>query len=511
MERGPRLTVGSVVSALTTLAALGGYVLLVGAIVAWVNVDDFGVPNLGVVADMPRNELFGLGLETIAVWLLLAVAFTVVLVGAGSVDLDNPIPVFAMFAAAVLVVVVGFALGQIGPLGWRIVAWVLFAAVLGGVIAFLHREGLLDDLWPSGGSLLPLDADTLRTLSRRLAPLSALIAGLGIGAALGLLLIKRGRFPGGDLSAVGSVAAGVWAAGESVWRRKQRQEITDDELRIKHGEFAVPRGEAGATSATRELEDHVRREREAIAVRREGKEDLLRRSLRRSAVAIALLAALLGAGAILARGTHTFWRARVTMTNGTCVAGTLLVRGSDEILLAGGEHPQNPLRLVHLPSSEVSSVQVIGPGGKARPLRVATCFDAANRKPPHELAPSPLAGKSGAEAKPPGGSGDGSVVIEKGGHTMVVRGPEGRPGPEGREGRAGKQGVEGKAGAPGPEGREGKQGPEGEQGPSGAAGPRGPQGQRGRVGASGPRGPRGRPGPRGERGPPGPSEAEDGS
>jgi hypothetical protein len=460
---------------------LGGYVLLVGGIVAWLDVRSLGVPAVSVVADMPRNELFGLGLETVAVWLALGIAFTVVLGGAGSIAVDNPVPVFGVFLASVLFVAGFFAIGLISALVLRIGIWVLWILVFAAGAWFVREE-----IWDFYEGWDAYDGEFSNPLHHSVALLSALAVGVGIGALLGLLVIKPGHFPGGVLTALGSLGAGTWAAGEAVWRRKAREEIARNERRLREAEAVWHKREGARAEVIREGERDWRLERERLGAE-QAWTARMRSSGWRSAVAIMLLATLIGWGAVLGRSNHDFWRARVTMTNGTCLAGTLLVHDSSEVLLAGT--PSQPLRMIYLPASVVSSAQVIGPPGPPRELRIETCVQAA-KAPPGRLAPYPLAGPDGAEANSALAAGGGGVVTVNGDHTVVVRGHEGKQGPEG------KQGAEGK------EGRKGAQGSLGEQGP---------QGQRGRVGASGPRGSQGPRGPKGERGPPAPSGIEDGS
>ena len=447
LKQESRLTLSSVVSVLASVVTFGGYVLVVGAIVAWVDVRAIKVPAIGVVADMPRNELFGRGLETLAVWLILCLILAVAVIVIGlKVPKDPRRPLIALAGSAAI----GVALAAI----CHIDLWALKAILAISVIALwalgIRRMG-------TGGEPIPIAI--------------ACALGVGLGVGFELLLIDTGKASGFFAAAVALVVV-EWLAGEMLYRR-----------------LGAPEGYRFIREPGPDPHIEYKTKRDAR----------LRRSRWRSTMAIVVLAIALAVGAIASRRSYDFWVARVTMTNGTCASGTLLVRNSDEVLLAelerkdaAGDQVKNGF--VEIPQSMISSVQVIGPPSAPRVVEAENCAKAAAKTPVRAFAPYSLTGESSApEADPP---------------VRVVPGP---PGPEGERGTEGKPGPEGKPGQEGERGAEGKPGPEGERGvegnpgPEGKTGSKGERGATGKTGARGERGPRGKRGERGVTGPTGPS------
>jgi MFS family permease len=483
-DRTSRVTLGEVVQILAFVVTFGGYVLTVGAIVAWLDVHAIGVPTLSVVSDMPRNELLGLGFETLLVWLALGIAFTGALAWAGSRSGEKPVPMFGTFGAGILLPAVAFAIGLIGTPWLQVVAWLAWGIAFAALVVFL-AEGEISEA---------------REMVREVGPEFAL--GAAIGVLLGLLLIEPGSWKGLG-SAIGAVLIGGWIVGEALSRRVLHESVSRGEQHFRE-EDRKARLTALASGVPSEVmrahDEEMLEEREAHRAQTARRE---RHSVVRSAIAIVLLAAVLGCGAIVSRSSHDFWAARVTLTNGTCASGTLLVRNSDEVLLAGLKHKavggQVENRLVEIPASVISNVQVIGPRGPARRFKAESCAKAASDLHPRSFAPYPLVGESSTpEADPP---------------VSAVPGPQGREGKEGKRGPKGEPGPQGKRGvegARGTTGKTGKAGQPGETGGTGKTGPRGKIGPTGNIGPTGMTGATGRPGVRGERGPPG-SRGERGS
>jgi hypothetical protein len=461
-ERSSRTILVEVVQVLGAVVALGGYVLLVGAIVDWANLDAIDAPALNVVADTPRNELFGLGLQALAVWVGLATLF---LLAAGFLALvSGPQRSRAMGVLVIAALVVGFATWLVQVSVWGLLLLVGVVAAIVGVLLFRSR--------PRGqGARLTKKADFV---------LAALI-GSGLGVALELLLVKPGHLKGFGIAVV-AVLVVLWVAVEIArWLSLRRAAAAAEPV---YGRTLMEHGfGAGPSPAARQ-----------------------RNAGRRCLASILVLAVVLAAAAVEARRTHRFWIARVSMTNGTCVAGMLLVRDSEEVLLGGrqtvGRHVLD--RTVAIPASVISSVQVIGPPGETHPIRARSCGRVTHEENLKAPQPAPLVPS-------------GEAVVLNGGERTIVgpEGPEGQRGPEGSEGKRGYEGkqgprgadgAEGHEGGKGPEGSEGKRGGEGKQGPRGADGKQGPEGKRGTQGAQGssgppgPRGPRGHTGPRGPRG-----------
>lgn len=487
MGRSSRFNAGDVLRVLGAVVALGGYVLLIGGAVAWLDVRRLGVPPLSVVAQMPRNELFGLGFEALLVWAALGLTATVVLAWATTASSEETGELLVVFVAGLLFAAGFFAIGLIEAQWLRDASWALW------IVGFLAL------LWFTAEG----KASRLRTLVTDFW--EPLVVGAVVGALLGVFLIGPGRWQG-LLSAAGGTAAACWVAAALRERRTLRAEETELRRRTLEIRRELRRGD-GRPASLREAE--LRDAAELAAERRRDIAMRNRRATLRVSGALLALAAALGAGAVLSRGSHDFWRARVTMTNGTCLAGTLLVDDGEGVLLAGREHESHPVRMVKVPAGLVSSVQVLGPPTRPLGLQVRSCRQAATNGPPREVQlPYPLGGVGGSEAAAERG---GTAVSVKDG-TLIVRGtpgPRGKQGPEGRRGVPGPRGPGGSAGAkgdPGPRGATGAHGVSGKTGPRGAAGAEGSRGERGATGArgaTGTRGPKGEHGPTGPRGPTG--------
>jgi len=431
---------GDVVSALASVVTFGGYVLVVGAVVAWLDIRTIGVPAISVVADMPRNELFGLGLETLGVWLLLGLIIAIAIVGIRSTVQEDPLlPLITLVLSTVISGLVA-GIWQIDSTAISVVATVVLGApVIFGI--FRTRDQWADD------ELLPI--------------VIASGAGAVLGVGLELLLINSGRIVG-FIAALLILMIIVWFAVEMFWRREV----------VGEGPYYI--------SGVPFIQKKPPKPPSDPKARRAA----LLRSSRRSIVAVVLLAVVLALGAIESRKSHDFWVARVTMTNGTCASGTLLVRNSNEVLLAvlmrKVANRQIKDGFVEIPASIISNVQVIGPPGALRQVKAESCANAVRNTPPGPFAPYPLVDESSAsEVDPP---------------VSAI------PGPEGKEGKRGPKGERGSEGTEGRRGPEGKRGPTGRSGATGQTGAQGEPGPRGHRGERGPRGRRGERGPMGPRG-----------
>jgi hypothetical protein len=463
-----RVTVGNVVSALAIVATFGGYVLVVGAVVAWLDVRTIGVPAISVVADMPRNELLGLGFETLAVWLLLGPIVAGAAISLGTTAHEAPgRPLVVLVASTVIA-------------GLLAAAW-QFDSVLASVAVSLGLVAL--------AVLLAWVGERKFDIFLAVGTDIAAVVGVALGVGLELLLINPGKIVGFMVALV-AVLVAVWLAARIGLQHRfaERRSAFEDES------FEV-------TQLGADERERAWRQRELQSML--GDERIFRRW---SVVAAALLAIVLAGGAVVSRRSYDFWAARVMLTNGTCASGTLLVRNSDEVLLAGLKHKtaggQVENRLVEIPASVISSVQVIGPRGPARRFTAESCAKAASDLHPRSFAPYPLVGdSSAAEVDPPVSTVPGPEGREG---KEGKRGPKGERGPGGTRGVAGERGTTGKTGKarqPGGTGKTGKTGPTGNIGPTGMTGATGRPGVWGERGPPGSRGERGSKGERGERGP----------
>jgi hypothetical protein len=470
-EGSSRISVGVVLGIAGAIVGLGGYVLLVGAGVAWLDVHRLGVPAISVVADMPRNELFGLGAEALLAWLALVVVFAIVVGLIGRTAERAPWTELLLLVLATII-------------GVGVRAVLLLEALWLKLLAF----GLLFVLSYVLGLFV---ARRYEVETQRVPAAIAVGGGLVLGVAMGSLLLIDARATGFVVALIALIAAS-YAALQLVRRRVLSEEDESERQLIRElGER--PFGEP-----------ELRRLRQARSAER-------RRALVRLVVALAALATALAAGAVSSRSSRVFWIARVTTTDGSCVSGTLLVRDGEEVLLAGwprhihGGEFEN--RMVEIPSGQVSSVQVIGPRVPPKHIHAESCTEAGAVAHPAASAPYPLV----PGANTPEGGPESEVKVVKGTKIEVVRGPRGargeagprgEPGSSGEAGSAGRPGDKGERGARGETGPRGERGQTGERGVRGEVGTRGPQG---RTGQTGPRGERGLTGPRGPRGERGPS------
>jgi hypothetical protein len=478
-----RVTLSSVLTVLGALVALGGYLLLVGSAVEWWHLHELGVPTFSVIADVPRNELIGLGFEAVGAWLLLVLVFSAVVVGIGRTAGREPL--------AELVVVVVLALLAIGVSAAITAESTAVKAALGAVSAGIF-----------GGSI-PLMQARLAAREHRKAALSALALGAILAICIGLLLVSSERTLGFVVATM-SVAVAVYAVTRLVALRALRQshgfepEWAKALLGPKLGPKLTNRVKRyRGTSADVESRNEI-----PLATR-------ARRSRNQLLLAVIALTLLLAVGAVVSRSSHDFWIARVATTDGSCLSGTLLVRDSEEVLLTGKPVKTSGgtfNRLVEIPSGAVASVQVIGPPGRPKHIRASSCAQAGEVADPSISAPFPLVpGTDTPEAGP-----ESEVKVVKGTKIEVVRGPRGTRGEAGPRGETGLRGEAGPAGRPGDKGEPGATGETGQRGKRGKVGERGQTGERGLRGEAGPRGaqgptgrtgPRGKPGPRGETGP----------
>jgi hypothetical protein len=460
-EQGSRVTPGAVLGVAGVVVGFGGYVLLVGAGVAWLNVHDLGVPPLGVVADIPRNELFGLGLEALLTWLVLVGAFALVVTLIGRTADRAPWAELALLVLATIAGADATLITQIESVGLLLGASIVSVLTIVALVAILGLR--------------------YEVASHRRPAVIAVLGGVLLGWAMAELLLANGRLFG-FLVAPFAVGAAVWSAVELVLRRVLRDQDTVEQERIRElggHMFQTPHRESEQTA-------RAKRRRHAFS---------------RLFAALAMLALLLAAGAVSSRSSRLFWAARVTTSDGSCVSGTLLVRNGEEVLLAGKPGKtadgRSENRLVEIPSSRVASVQVIGPPERPRRIKAEGCSHAGEVAHPGPFAPYPLV---------PGGEtpeGEPRVQVVHGANAEVLRGPRGF------KGEAGPTGVRGPTGEAGARGERGQTGEKGQTGGRGPSGERGPRGERGHTGVTGSRGPRGAIGPRGPRGERGPTAIDD--
>jgi MFS family permease len=326
-----------VLAVLAALLGLAGYVLVLGATILWFRLDEVGLPHDIPISLAGRQELIAIGAQAVAVWLLLAVALGVLatwIVG-GDPERRRFGHREAALAIAVTVSTV-LALGSTAP---GVAAVPIFAALLVALGACV--------IWPSAEAVI--------------AAVLPVAIGLGLAFALSSL---HGN---GVAEAVGAtfIFGALFLLAPSLQRWRARQEANRAaiaRIEAQEGRAGNP-ADAGTAAEERPL---------VKALRAHGREDGPNAVLwiRRVAVgAVALL--ILGAIAVASQVERhkNFHRALVSLTNGDCVTGTYIVRGSEQIVLAQAsredeederdEGKKTP-RITTIPTKEVLEVQVFG-------------------------------------------------------------------------------------------------------------------------------------------------------
>lgn len=309
-----------VIGVLAALLGLAGYVLVVGAAVLWLRLDQADLPPEVPVALASREELIVLGAKAVAVWLALTAAF--VGLGAWIVTGDPERRRFGYGEAGLALTVTVSTLLAIGTDHTELLPFPAIAAAVAIIGALL--------VWPSleavGAALLPAIVGTVLALA--LAAMDGNDAATAVGAtAIFVVLLLATPYLQDSRSRQG--------ANQAALARLER------EGRGKQPNLA-------ALVAALEEQSNPRPTGlvwiERIAI-----------------VTITLL--LVGAAAVASQldRKENFNQAMVSLANGDCLVGTYVTRGTDQLVIAEPDLQESKdVRLTALPTKEILEVQIYG-------------------------------------------------------------------------------------------------------------------------------------------------------
>jgi hypothetical protein len=315
-----------IVGVLAAVLGTTGYVLVLGAAILWVRLQGVDLPPEVPVSLASRGELIAMGAQAVAVWLVLLLAL-----GGLAAWIVTGDPARRRFGYAegslALVVTVALLLAFENDQWWAIApAGIAVAITLYGVWRY----------WPS-----------LEAVTAVMLPLGA---GIGLGFLLDLFHNRSGFATAAGAAGIFAVLTLAtpqlqqWRAREEANRRALAQLGADDP------EEEDPKEEDPLVAALRR---EPARQRPAAVV-----------WIGRIAVASLALVAL-GVISVASQLDHdkNFHKALVSLTNGDCIEGTYVVRGSDQIVLGDPnviDAPPTDARIAVIPTAQVLGVQVYG-------------------------------------------------------------------------------------------------------------------------------------------------------
>jgi Collagen triple helix repeat (20 copies) len=442
------------VSAVVAVLGAAGYLFALGAVVLWVRLREAKFSREVPISFASREELIVTGAQALAIWLILALALTLLTARllATSREIDRGDLVFDLvFGLSASIA----TLAAIGGERW----WVITPVALLLVLAI--------------GQVL-LSALALR-------PPRAVVMAALVPCAVGIGLPITIAWVGDDDVAITVLTAwGVFAAVLLcvLPLRAQRERLSSTTAVLNGLELER---EASSTGDPAGSPARSRTETSLLATLRERRQSARTRLWLRAVAVGALGLLVLGGVAVGSQydKKHLFREAVVSLDGGQCVKATYLARNKEQVVLGDQRRfvqgpngkikdTKEPNKVVVYPTSKVLELQVRDPARKGIQLTTPTCSD--------EGIVAPTSSNTAPKTAP--GSGTPSAP-----------------------GEMGEQGATGAPGASGSEGAKGAQGDRGARGEAGTCGPRGQRGPRGHRGRPGPRGQRGRRGPRGPRGP----------
>jgi hypothetical protein len=314
--------VNKIIGVLAALFGLAGYVLLLGAAILWLRLNEADLPPEVPVSLAAREELIVLGAKAVAVWVLLA--GTLVGLAAWIVTGDPDRRRFTLTEAAFAIAMTLATLLAFSEHRYELLSLPAFAAALAVIGALV--------VWPS--------------LEAVVAALLPALAGTVMAAVLALL----GN--GNDLApAVG--ASGIFLAlvlstpRIQEWRSKQEanQDAVD---RLRREERSEEKALAPLLTAL-ERGGGKPRPKSVVWIGRI------------AAGGISLL--LIGVVAVATQldRDQNFHKALISLANGHCVQGTYLTRGNEQVVIAQPDlikGPDTRARLAVIPTKEILEFQI---------------------------------------------------------------------------------------------------------------------------------------------------------
>jgi hypothetical protein len=320
------------VGVLAAILGTTGYVLVIGAAILWLRLEGVDLPPEVPVSVASRGELIAIGAQAVTVWLVLLLALGGL--AAWIVTGDPTSRRFGYPEASLALTVTVSTLFAFESDYWWTIAPAAFAIAYTCYGVWCY--------WPS------LDAVTALMLP--------LAAGVALGLMLGLLNNRSGF-------ATGAGAASIFAVLMLLTPKLQRWRVRQEANRRAMAHIEAE-NRAGPDDALEPL---------AVALRQgpaQRRSPIILWAGRIAVAALALLA--LGIVSVASQLDHdkNFHKVLISLTNGDCIEGTYVARGSDQVAIGDpnlldrrptDDGPsQTDARIATIPTSQVLDVQVYG-------------------------------------------------------------------------------------------------------------------------------------------------------
>jgi hypothetical protein len=316
-----------VIAALAALLGTAGYVLVLGAAILWLRLQKVDLPTEVPVSLASRQELIAIGARAVAVWVLL-----VTVLGGLAAWIVSGDPQRRRFDRNEAGLALGVTISALLALD-SAVPWVVLVP---GLVAFYTTFKAVQ-AWPS------LDAVTAVVL-----PIGA---GLVLAFALSFLVQDDGV---ATLIGATFIFGVLVLVAPSLQRWRAQQEINQK---------ALVQLEVQQHTSGDDLSEH---DPLATALKQQGRgpsrSGIVVWIQRVAVVSVALLVLGVIAVASQIERDEDFHRALVSLTNGDCIKGTYIARGSEQIVLAQPnlKGDDKVPRITAIPTKEVLEVQVYG-------------------------------------------------------------------------------------------------------------------------------------------------------
>jgi hypothetical protein len=313
------------VGVLAGILGLAGYVLLLGAAILWLRLNQVELPTDVPVSMASREELLTIGAQAVAVWVILVGAVGA-LAGWIITGTSNTRP----FGPVQAILALSLAPAMLLGLGtWPPLLILPAAAVVVAVFASLK-------LWTSSDEVAAL-----------LIPAAVAVA---VGAALSLFDNgNRMALTLGVVLIFGALA--VLATRLQEWREVEERTAEAKALmdRLSSREETPP--DLEVVAAALERGSGQARPPVLVWIKRVG--------------LILLALFVLGSISIASQvdSNRDFHQARVRLSDGACLAGAYVARGSDSLIIgqpARGQNAQSEARITTIPTGKIEEVQVYG-------------------------------------------------------------------------------------------------------------------------------------------------------
>jgi hypothetical protein len=316
-----------VIAALAALLGTAGYVLVLGAAILWLRLEKVDLPTEVPVSLASRQELIAIGAKAVAVWVLL-----VAVLGGLAAWIVSGDPQRRRFDRKEAGLALGVTISALLALD-SAVPW---AVLVPGLVASYTTVKAVQ-AWPS------LDTVT------------AVVLPIGVGLALAFALSFLVQDDGVATLIGATFIFGVLVlVAPSLQRWRAQQEINQK---------ALVQLEVQQHTSGDDLSEH---DPLATALKQQGRgpsrSGIVVWIQRVAVVSVALLVLGVIAVASQIERDEDFHRALVILTNGDCIKGTYIARGSEQIVLAQPnlKGDDKVPRITTIPAKEVLEAQVYG-------------------------------------------------------------------------------------------------------------------------------------------------------